>query len=62
MTDQQISRLFQVCEEIAALKNSLAEVPEGADARHYTPILAAHQALLDELRSLLWVAGDGENG
>jgi len=61
VTDKQISRLFQVCEQIAALKGSLAAPAEGAEppelARHYASILSEHQALLDELRSLLWIAG-----
>lgn len=61
MTDKQVSRLFQVCEQIAALKKSLVIPPESTEpqelAQHYVPILAEHQALLDELRSLLWIAG-----
>lgn len=60
MTDKQISRLFQVCEQIAALQGSLATPTEGTEprelAQHHASILSEHQALLDELRSLLWIA------
>ena len=64
MTDVQVSRLFQICEQIAALKNTLGTPPESTEpqalARRYAPILAEHQALLDELVSLLWIAGSPE--
>lgn len=58
LTDEQIARVFTLCEEIAAVKDSLPAAPKGFNvsleiARSLRDSLAQHNAALAELADLL---------
>lgn len=65
LTDEQIVRVFQLCEEILAVRGGVPKVPGGFRddsnigieiARNLRTELAQHQAALTELLEILAVA------
>lgn len=58
LTDEQIARLFELCNEISAVKRQLPAAPEGFDvslesARNLRVSLTLHAAALAELAEIL---------
>jgi hypothetical protein len=67
LTDQQVARLFQLCAEILAVRDSVPSAPQGFDlnleiARIVRANLEKHSAAMEELGQLLHISAPPSTG